>query len=273
MHEHDPAFQWETAALRRSAERRAAATRPAADPGWVTLRQAHRATGIPVETLRKWARKGAVPSAVTETEYGTRRMIDLESVILRAAELGRDLDPPPLQDAGAHSPPPRPSRTDPVPPPPSEPAPESHPAQPASPSVSPAAEPAGSGPEAAAAPPGTMIVPIDAWDKMLMQLGNLHEAGQQLAEARERAAKAETEARFLRERLAELRVASVDRGARTAPPAEGIAAAVERIPVRPETPPVPGEETKARDTPFRGEQWARSFTAYASRRWQERRRR
>lgn len=51
----------------------------------------------------------------------------------------------------------------------------------------------------------TMIMPIDAWEKMLMQLGNLHEAGQQLAEARERAAKAETEAKFLRERLAELR--------------------------------------------------------------------
>jgi hypothetical protein len=50
-----------------------------------------------------------------------------------------------------------------------------------------------------------MIVPIDAWNKMLNQLGNLHEAGQQLAEARERAAKAETEALFLRERLSELR--------------------------------------------------------------------
>ena len=50
-----------------------------------------------------------------------------------------------------------------------------------------------------------MIVPIDAWNKMLNQLGNLHEAGQQLAEARERAVKAETEARFLRDRLAELR--------------------------------------------------------------------
>jgi hypothetical protein len=50
-----------------------------------------------------------------------------------------------------------------------------------------------------------MLVPIDAWDKMLIQLGNLHQAGQQLAEARERAARAETEAAFLRERLAELR--------------------------------------------------------------------
>ena len=51
-----------------------------------------------------------------------------------------------------------------------------------------------------------MIVPIEAWDRMLMQLGNLHEAGQQLADARERAARAETEAVFLRERLAELRM-------------------------------------------------------------------
>jgi len=50
-----------------------------------------------------------------------------------------------------------------------------------------------------------MLVPRDAWDRLLAQLGNLHEAGQQLAEARERAAKAETEAAFLRERLAEIR--------------------------------------------------------------------
>jgi hypothetical protein len=51
----------------------------------------------------------------------------------------------------------------------------------------------------------SMLVPRDAWDKLLDQLGNLHEAGQMLADARERAAKAETEATFLRERLAELR--------------------------------------------------------------------
>ncbi len=55
------------------------------------------------------------------------------------------------------------------------------------------------------APPGTTLVPLDAWNKMLLQLGNLHEAGQQLAEASARAAKAETEAAFLKERLAELR--------------------------------------------------------------------
>lgn len=54
-------------------------------------------------------------------------------------------------------------------------------------------------------PEGHMLVPLDAWERMLIQLGNLHEAGQQLADAKERAAKAETEASFLRERLAEFR--------------------------------------------------------------------
>ena len=50
-----------------------------------------------------------------------------------------------------------------------------------------------------------MLVPRDAWDRLIDQLGNLHEAGLMLAEARERAVKAETEASFLRERLAEMR--------------------------------------------------------------------
>jgi DNA-binding transcriptional MerR regulator len=52
---------------------------------------------------------------------------------------------------------------------------------------------------------GAMLVPRAAWDRLMDQLGNLHESGQQLAEARERAARYETEAKFLRERLAELR--------------------------------------------------------------------
>jgi hypothetical protein len=52
---------------------------------------------------------------------------------------------------------------------------------------------------------GGVLVPVDQWSRILNQLGNLHEAGQQLADARERAAKAETEAIFLRERLGELR--------------------------------------------------------------------
>ena len=48
---------------------------------------------------------------------------------------------------------------------------------------------------------GSLLVPLDAWNTVLNQLGNLHEAGQQMAEARERAAKAESEADFLREKL------------------------------------------------------------------------
>jgi hypothetical protein len=48
---------------------------------------------------------------------------------------------------------------------------------------------------------GSLLVPLDAWNTVLSQLGNLHEASQQMAEARERAAKAESEAEFLREKL------------------------------------------------------------------------
>ncbi len=47
----------------------------------------------------------------------------------------------------------------------------------------------------------TLMVPLDAWKTVLNQLGNLHEASQQMAEARERAAKAEAESEFLREKL------------------------------------------------------------------------
>ena len=47
----------------------------------------------------------------------------------------------------------------------------------------------------------SLLVPLDAWNTVLNQLGNLHEATQQMAEARERAAKAEAEAEFLREKL------------------------------------------------------------------------
>lgn len=126
--------------------------------GYVTLREASAETGIPINTLRKWARHEAVDSYLDTEGERTLRMVLLADVEQRAVELGREdraeAPPPPLES-------------------------------------------------------GTMIVPIDAWNKMLLQLGNLHEAGQQLAEARERAAKAETEAAFLRERLAETRVEPV----------------------------------------------------------------
>ena len=46
-----------------------------------------------------------------------------------------------------------------------------------------------------------LIVPLEAWQTVVNQLGNLHEANQLMAEARERAAKSEAEAEFLREKL------------------------------------------------------------------------
>lgn len=52
---------------------------------------------------------------------------------------------------------------------------------------------------------GQMLVPIDAWTRILEQVGHVHEAGQQLADARERAARAEAENEFLREQLRDLK--------------------------------------------------------------------
>lgn len=176
MTERDAAFLWETEALRAATHRIVEAeldeTPPGAGDGrWVTLREASRSTGIPVETLRKWARRSTVPTYLTPTNRGTNiRMVDLDGVEQRAHDLGRAVAAPTADDK------------------------------------QPAAAPSSDATvDQAPVPPGTMIVPIDAWNKMLNQLGNLHEAGQQLATAKERAAKAETEAKFLRERLAELR--------------------------------------------------------------------
>lgn len=77
--------------------------------------------------------------------------------------------------------------------------------------------PAETGPDAAASSPGGVMVPIDTWTRMLDQLGNLHEAGRDLAEARERAARAETQAEFLREQLAD---AKAKAKAKRKPPAQ-----------------------------------------------------
>jgi len=50
-----------------------------------------------------------------------------------------------------------------------------------------------------------LIIPISAWEAILNQLGNIHEASQNMAEARERAAKAEAENEFLREKILNLK--------------------------------------------------------------------
>lgn len=71
-----------------------------------------------------------------------------------------------------------------------------------------------------------VMVPLDSWSRLIDQLGNLHQAGRDLAEARERAAKAETEVTFLRERLrdalARIRQLELDASeGRSAAPVEG----------------------------------------------------
>ena len=162
---------------------------------WLTLRQASAATGIPVATLRKWASKGRIPSILDENPTGARRLVTLDGVRARAAQVGRESVPagPPPETTAASG------------------ATMSNPASEMAP------------------PPGTMIVPIAAWDKMLLQLGNLHEAGQQLAEARERAARAETEAVFLRERLAEMR-ATGERSIEASQKGEATTSAGDQVP-------------------------------------------
>lgn len=269
MAKTDPLIRWETEALRESAaRRRGSGSEETPNPSlhkkaaWVTLRDAHFETGLPIETLRKWARRRHVPSDLRKTEFGERRFVDLAAVEERAQSLGRPLraipqeqrEIPATPDSNVAPPPedvPAPTVVDlrdQLPPPTDdgEPATETvvaagaefeavEPDVDADAVSTDEAEPAdaddpGVGEQT---PPGTMIVPIAAWDRMLMQLGNLHQAGQQLADARERAAKAETEATFLRERLAELR-SQLD------PPAP--APTAEATPPSPPTAPEPPEK-------------------------------
>lgn len=181
--DRDSAFLWETEALRAAPPQQggAPASAPAsASPGdWLTLREASDMTGIPVSTLRKWARRDNVPSYLDETPLGPLRMVSKTGVYDRAEELGRPVNPPPTEAT----------------PPAQEVDLTGRERSTSRPDL----------PEDMGGPEGTMLVPLDAWDKMLNQLGNLHEAGQQLAEARERAARAETEASFLKVRLADMR--------------------------------------------------------------------
>jgi hypothetical protein len=190
----DATTQWETEAIRSVGAKRQSPPKPTRRRSrteltdtrhWVTLREAEEATGIPTNTLRKWVRKAGLPSYLEADGDLALRMVDLDAVVARAKELGRSVAPQSQesrtksQDAGS----------------------ETEASTPESESEVPSNVPTPDG------EPATMIVPVDAWNKMLNQLGNLHEAGQQLAEARERAAKAETESKFLRQQLAEHRSA------------------------------------------------------------------
>jgi len=233
MADSDTAFLWETEALRSSKAAKGrheqrTERRDRDNPDWLTLREAADLTGIPVSTLRKWARRESVSTYLEETPVGQLRMVSLKGIQRRAEKLGRKLEttaPPPTIEIQQ-----------------SEPEMESETPRPETVTQE-VDEPATSQP---GIPEGTMLVPLDAWNKMLMQLGNLHEAGQQLADARERAAKAETETTFLRERLSEMRseLAEVKMNVPPSP----IIIEPEREPEREPEPPEPLDEPPEDET-------------------------
>jgi len=177
----DPAFLWETEVLRSRDHVFGSSRRGDEDAGeWMTVKEASDSTGIPTSTIRKWARNENIPSFLERTGDVQMRRVSMSGIRQRADELGRDIEPSKKSTRGETS-------SD---------------AESRDTITTPQAVRETTG---TSVPDGTMLVPLDAWNRMLNQLGNLHEAGQQLAEARERAAKAETESRFLKERLAELR--------------------------------------------------------------------
>jgi len=158
------------------------------DPNWWSLRTAAEKTGVPIATIRGWYRRGRVTSRKVLGGHGPQVEV-LAGDVDALASLRTDAPPSRAEAASV-------------------------PRSPAAPSPSQVA------PSASPSPPeGSVLIPIDSWQKMLTQLGNLHEAGQQLAQARERAAKAETESLFLRERIADMRQTIARLEGTEAPPA------------------------------------------------------
>jgi len=52
---------------------------------WITLREAHEATGASLPALRRWYREGLIDSVVVPGAHGAQRLVDLEEVTARAA--------------------------------------------------------------------------------------------------------------------------------------------------------------------------------------------
>jgi len=184
----DPAFIWDTPPP------------PSLPQNWVTLDIAAKITGVPAQTIRNWARKQKVASRLMDDERVVLKSEVVERARKRAKAAEQKNSAPPKKGKKKKK---KKNRQRAEPPKPKQavdsPYPTEGPPPPRDPSAS-VVEPPGP-----PVPEGSMLVPIDEWRRLLNQLGNLHEAGQQLADARERAAKAETEAQFLKERVRELR--------------------------------------------------------------------
>jgi len=271
----DAANRWETEAMRESRDRRSrrpavSQDRDATPPGdeWRTLRDASDLTGIPIGTLRKWCRRATIDSYLESDGELTLRMVEMGSVRARAESLHGSgairatsyqlpATSPREEDASSEL---RAASTEEV-------------AGRQSP-VAGQEEETDEAADASVEPPATMIVPVDAWNKMLHQLGNLHEAGQQLAEARERAAKAETESLFLRERLAEMREAASSELRATSTEEEE--AASYQLPATSTEEEAPSSEPRATSTEEvagrDGSAETVSFWRYVARGWKGRRR-
>ncbi len=112
----DATTRWETEALRDGAMPRPKPPKPSrkrveAATNWVTLKEAEAATGIPSNTLRKWVRKSSLPSYLESDGELAIRMVDLDAVIARANELGRDRTCPGRCRPGTRGTSPRPDTT------------------------------------------------------------------------------------------------------------------------------------------------------------------
>ena len=180
---------------RRVGQTQAAPAAPDVADEWWDLEAAEAATSVPKSTIRRWHRRGVIESRLIDTTAGSRIEVHAPSVVERAST--RQEHHPASPPSSAQMPPQPRRETDASTGETHSDGPELH-QDPAHPD------------RASTEPDDAILVPLDSWQRMLNQLGNLHEVGQQLADARERAAKAETEATFLRERLAEMRTAQVE---------------------------------------------------------------
>ena len=159
---------------------------------WAPLREVAEIAQISVSTLRRWYGEGRIESRLEPGPRGDRRIVRVSEVLQvrgmdAAANEGRERSQGAIEGTRSDS-----FGGHPVPPIP------------------------GAEGEAEYLP-----IKTAAWDKMLEQLGNLHEAGQQLAEARERAARAEERCAFEIERrkLLEERISELE-SVRTSPTVE-----------------------------------------------------
>lgn len=155
------------------------------DERWVTLRDANAETGASVSALRKWYRKGTVRSEERDGPHGLQRYVWLADVKTRQrvwAEVQDQMGQPgPAVELELDS---------------------EHRISDVGP------------------PPGMLLVPLEAWQRTLDTVAGgmtaVHQAGQELAAAREDAGVERTKREFLAGQLAEVRAAEADARARLA---------------------------------------------------------